>query len=196
MSDKEKILAALRKSSPPAAAAPTLDASHWVRYDDRIAQFEQMVQAVGGSVVDAGDAGLIETLEQLPIYRDSETIYSDLENIAGGVDLAAVDDPHDLAHVDLCCASGQWGVAENGAVWTTGPAEPRHRVILFLAQHLILTLPRANVLNNMHEAYDRIELPEPGFGVFISGPSKTADIEQSLVIGAHGARSLHVILTA
>ena len=40
----------------------------------------------------------------------------------------------------------------------------------------------------------RLRFEEPGFGLFISGPSKTADIELALVIGAHGARSTMVFL--
>ena len=108
---------------------------------------------------------------------------------------SAAGDYTALKDVDLSCVAGQLGVAENGAVWVTGPSEPLHRAILFLTQHLVLVLPKAALRNNMHEAYAEIGVPQPGFGVFISGPSKTADIEQSLVIGAHGARSLHVIMT-
>lgn len=46
----------------------------------------------------------------------------------------------------------------------------------------------------MHQAYKKLSSNAIDFGVFISGPSKTADIEQSLVIGAHGALSLSVFL--
>lgn len=45
----------------------------------------------------------------------------------------------------------------------------------------------------MHEAYKLISFDKPSYGVFVSGPSKTADIEQSLVIGAHGPKSGYVI---
>jgi len=46
----------------------------------------------------------------------------------------------------------------------------------------------------MHHAYDRIGDADYGFGLFLAGPSKTADIEQSLVLGAHGSRSMTVFL--
>ncbi len=55
-------------------------------------------------------------------------------------------------------------------------------------------LPRDNVVSNMHEAYRSIEFNDYGYGVFISGPSKTADIAQVLVTGAQAARTLTVFL--
>jgi L-lactate dehydrogenase complex protein LldG len=97
------------------------------------------------------------------------------------------------ARHDFVVLAGELAVAENGAVWVSG-AGVSHRVLYFLSQHLALVVPASTVVHNMHEAYARLKIGQSPFGTFISGPSKTADIEQALVIGAHGARSLTVFL--
>jgi L-lactate dehydrogenase complex protein LldG len=89
-------------------------------------------------------------------------------------------------------APGAFAVAESAAVWIAQDLVP-HRAGLFIAQHLVLVVPADQIVHNMHEAYQRIDPREVQFGIFVSGPSKTADIEQSLVIGAHGPRSLTVV---
>ncbi|HEX4149284.1 MAG TPA: LUD domain-containing protein, partial [Pirellulales bacterium] len=70
----------------------------------------------------------------------------------------------------------------------------KHRALYFIVQHLTIVLPADQLVDNMHQAYARLSFPGVGFGMFLSGPSKTADIEQSLVIGAHGPRSMNVFL--
>ena len=69
-----------------------------------------------------------------------------------------------------------------------------HRVIPFITEHLVIVLSKENLVDTLHQAYKRIGEEHSGFGLFVAGPSKTADIEQSLVIGAHGPVSLTVIL--
>ncbi|MBK6949528.1 MAG: LUD domain-containing protein [Haliscomenobacter sp.] len=101
--------------------------------------------------------------------------------------------PAELETVGLALIPAQWGVAENGAVWVS-EKDSLFRVLPFIAQHLIVVLAKDRIVSNMHEAYQRVQIDETGFGVFIAGPSKTADIEQALVIGAQGARSFTVVL--
>jgi len=95
--------------------------------------------------------------------------------------------------IDLAIIDGHFGVAENGSIWVTEEIIGR-RIIPFITQHLAIILPKNQICNLMHEAYDRIGKSNYEYGCFIAGPSKTADIEQSLVLGAHGPRSLTIFL--
>ena len=98
-----------------------------------------------------------------------------------------------LAEIEVLEIDGEFGVAENGAIWLSEEALP-HRVAPFICQHLVINVKK--IVPHMHAAYEELGKVNSGFGLFLSGPSKTADIEQSLVIGAHGARSLTVVIHA
>jgi L-lactate dehydrogenase complex protein LldG len=133
-------------------------------------------------------------LAVVPAFAAAKKVYSLCDGIPSrDVDPHAIRDPHQLEDVDFAVLKGQLAVAENAAVWVTDECVP-DRVIYFIAQHVALVVGAHAIVHNMHEAYERLRFEGAGFGCFISGPSKTADIEQSLVIGAHGARSLRVFL--
>lgn len=193
MNSRDRILSDLRAQQLPAAELPNL-AQAWIRYDDPAAQFIGLVESVGGRVVRLASPGdLPAALAEIPAFTAAQQVVSAVAEVAGNVDLAAIDDPHALETVDFAVFPGEFAVAENGAVWVTDAQVP-HRAIYFITQHLTLVVPADQIVHNLHEAYARITLGVSSLGVFISGPSKTADIEQSLVIGAHGPRSLTVFL--
>lgn len=188
------MLGAVRRQPLPAQPLPELE-QNWVRYDDPVAHFAEVLRSVGGRCVMVRDAEQIQReLEGLAEYASARQVCSLVPGIAASnVDFDAIDDAHLLEAVDFAILPGEFAVAENGAVWVSDIGL-KHRAIYFIAQHLALVVPAHAMVNNLHEAYERLSFSEPGFGVFISGPSKTADIEQSLVIGAHGPRSLTVFL--
>ena len=104
-------------------------------------------------------------------------------------------DPHAFENVDLAILKGHFGVAENGAVWITDKLMG-DRSIPFISQHLALVINKQDIVPTLQEAYERIGYDPYDYGTFIAGPSKTADIEQSLVLGAHGPKSMIVFLMA
>ena len=80
----------------------------------------------------------------------------------------------------------------------------KEKAVCFISENLIILLDKTQIVNNMHEAYRRLSTRDPksgldlfdeyGYGTFISGPSKTADIAQVLVMGAQAARSATILL--
>ncbi len=211
MNSRERILSAIRRQNVPemplpdwttAGTALSSDRANaqsasvpWITYPDKYAQFTSVVEMIGGRVIRAaGPSEVQAALAAIPAYTAAKVILSTVPEVTpGNVDLNQIDDPHRLADVDFAILPGEFGVAENGAVWVTDAAI-KHRVSYFIPQHLALVVPASGLVDNMHQAYERLSFSAAGFGVFIAGPSKTADIEQSLVIGAHGPRSATVFL--
>lgn len=164
-------------------------------YPDPVARFAETLAGVGGECVRVPTLAAAHAwLESFEPYAQSKVRASHVPGVGETTfDLAAIDDPHDLEPVEFAVLPGDLAVAENAAVWISGRGV-RHRVLYFLTQHLALVVPARQLVSNMHQAYDAVEVGNAPFGTWLSGPSKTADIEQSLVIGAHGARSQVVIL--
>ena len=129
------------------------------------------------------------------LFPEARNIASPVPEITSTINLEEIQSPLELEQVDVAVIRGHLGVAENGAVWLTESA-CRHRILPFITQHLMLLIPETSIVPTLHDAYRNIRINDEGFGIFIAGPSKTADIEQALVIGAQGARSLTIILTA
>jgi len=191
MDSKNEILTDIKRHITDRYAMPDMNIKG-IEYADKIEQFIETCKAVGGEAIllKKGD-DLNEVIKGL--YKEAGTIASDLPEITiATVNPDKVSDPHDLNGTDLAVIKGEIGVAENGCVWI--PQNVKERVIYFISEYLIIILNKENIVNTMHEAYDKLNFNNLGFGVFISGPSKTADIEQALVVGAHGAKGVTVIL--
>lgn len=190
---RDGILARIRQNRPAPVALPPAD--RFARPGLDLTQcFTDAVAGIGGEVVLVEAAGRAAALRER--FPDAARVVAAAPGLlAEGESLDPAGRPHGLADLDVLVCRGALGVAENGAVWLP-ESYLGHRAAPFITQHLVLVLHRDDLVWNLHEAYARLDVAAEGFGVFVAGPSKTADIEQSLVIGAHGARSLTVFLEA
>ncbi|MBL0170428.1 MAG: LUD domain-containing protein [Gemmatimonadaceae bacterium] len=167
VSARETILSAIRAAAvPPSPAAPHVTGD--IRALNLLERFLQVLASVGGRGV-SGDP-----------TRSVNDLIAEIVTDLGVGDRA-----------DVVVVPGRCAVAENGSVYVDA-ADLRERADIVRAEHLILVVPHGALVPTMHDAVRLIPV-ESACGWFLSGPSKTADIEQSLVIGAQGARTLHVV---
>ncbi len=191
MSSKEDILNAIKSHNVVKdSILPEYD-EFGITFENKLEKYAQVIKTVGGESFVISKDKLDETIQNL--YEDLTIVYSNVEFCSlSNFDANKQDDPHYLKDIDLAIVKGNFAVAENGAVWIKDENN-RHRSLYFIAQNIIIVVNKNDIVNNMHEAYTKIEFENSGYGVFVSGPSKTADIEQSLVIGAHGPKSGYII---
>ena len=201
MSSKEDILSKYRANVREKFDMPDLSDIAATTYPDPLLQFMNMVKSVGGNAIEVSKGSDINKLIK-ELYPDAKEIASNLPEITIATrNPDEVGRARDLNGTDVGVVRGMFGVAENGGVWI--PQQMKEKAVCFISENLIILLDKTQIVNNMHEAYARLskgegcganQFNEYGYGSFISGPSKTADIAQVLVMGAQAARSATVLL--
>ena len=194
MSNKEDILKRYRANVREKYDMPDLSDIKGITYPDPLVQFIKMTESVGGHVIEVKEGQDINVLVR-EMYPDAKEIASNLPEVTIATrNPDTVGRARDLNGTDVGIIRGAFGVAENACVWI--PQTMKEKAVMFISENLVILLPKSQIVNNMHEAYKRIEFAKEydGYGTFISGPSKTADIAQVLVMGAQAARSATILL--
>ena len=194
MSNKDDILKKYRANVKEKFDMPDLSDIKAITYPEPLVQFVKMTEMVGGQAIEVDPGRDINVLIK-ELFPDAKEFASNLPEITIATrNPDTVGRARDLNGTDVSIIRGQFGVAENACVWI--PQTMKEKAICFISEHLIILLPKSQIVNNMHEAYKRIEFDKEydGYGTFISGPSKTADIAQVLVMGAQAARSTTILL--
>ena len=203
MSSKENILDALRRHTRETYEMPDLSRLNPITFSDPVAEFKTKTTTTAG-------ARLVETAEGEDLNAIIRTVVGDsvadthplviasnLPDVTAQLNPDTVSEAQELARADVGVIRGTIGVAENACIWI--PQTMKERAICFASEQLVIVLSADSIVNNMHEAYARIasspdSFSQYKFGTFISGPSKTADIEGALVYGAQAARGVTVVL--
>jgi L-lactate dehydrogenase complex protein LldG len=190
MSSRDDILARVRSNQPapkPLPALPAFDRESKVP----LATFKANLLRMGGKFVEIPATVSITTILQ-GLFPDANVFCSAVPEFAGNRPVGQVLAPAELHDVDVGVVRAVYGVVETGSVWLTG-REFQVDALGFLAQHLVVLLDPAQLVPTMHHAYRRRADFDSPYGVFMTGPSATADIEGVLIHGAQGIRSLTVM---
>jgi len=195
MNSREKILSAVHSNQPELTALPDIEPlKSYGDKEDLLAQYTTVATNIGAKVYEVKNVDEVKMIIQNNFGTGKRIVstIAELKDIADTKEYLS-DLPVQLADVELAILRSDIAVAENGAVWITGE-QMGQRALPFITQHLAVIVNARNIVATMHDAYSSIGITNQGFGAFIAGPSKTADIEQSLVIGAHGPRSMNLFL--
>ncbi|MBS1522029.1 MAG: LUD domain-containing protein [Bacteroidetes bacterium] len=195
MSTRGGILSAIRANQPELTVLPDVEPlKAYANKENLLAQFTTIATNIGAKIYEAKNLAEVKSVIQNNFGADVKIIstISELSDIADTKEYLN-DLPVQLADVELTILQSDLAVAENSAIWITED-QMGQRVLPFITQHLAIIVNAKNIVATMHDAYSSIGITTQGFGAFIAGPSKTADIEQSLVIGAHGPRSMSLFL--
>lgn len=165
-------------------------------------QFKTSLEAVDGHcVIVHGDDGIAAALTQ--IIRPQRIAISDnpeVERLLQLTDLeieelGIVPNAHDIFRFDVGISTVQAAIAETGTLVLDSTRE-RHRLVSLVPPVHIAIVRASQIYRTLSEVLSLIRKDKeisPAV-TFITGPSRTADIELTLAIGVHGPQELYVII--
>ena len=199
---RESILAAIRKNGGAGHGGPPLPRLRLERAGgttaERIALFTETLQGASATVLSA--AGWAELAETVVAYLRDHNYPAEvavapdprLDGLAADPRLTihrGAARPLDMVSATVALA----GIAENGTVLlASGPETPN--TLNFMPDIAIVALPADSVVGAYEDAFALLPRPLPRIATLVAGPSRTADIEQTILLGAHGPRHLLVVL--
>ncbi len=199
MSSREEILGRLqiaakelRNQGASLMKEPVLPDFNKEYLGNKVAKFMELIDILHGQAME------VDSLTEVKQYIDKkypgQRVFINIEDAEyNNPEEWQNSDPHDLEDIEFALFQGTLAVAENGAIWFT-EEQMGQRVAPYICQQMGVLIKKETIHHTMAEAYEILKDPTLGFGGFIAGPSKTADIEQSLVTGAHGPRGLVVFI--
>jgi L-lactate dehydrogenase complex protein LldG len=193
MTTREAFLSKIRAAQPASRPRPDVPVFPSPEGDLR-ARFTAALSAMGGTCAEAADLSDVNALIASR-FPDAREIASAIPGVDATRALSPDTVPASLEDVDVGVVRGRFGVAETGSVWFS---EDEYVVnsIGYLAQHLVVLLDPAALVDGLQQVYRRDDFKSARYAVLVTGPSATADIEGVLIRGAQGVRSLTVVWLA
>jgi L-lactate dehydrogenase complex protein LldG len=171
-----------------------------------VERFKQSLEAVGGHctvVRDEAEAAealariVVEAKAQRVAASDSALVRRVLARMNSGAQVSENVSAAELFDYDLGVTGAQWGVAETGTLVLESDEE-RHRLASLVPPAHVALVAAASVRQTLAEVLETVGARgRDGMSrtiTFITGPSRTSDIELTLAIGVHGPGELHVVI--
>lgn len=168
--------------------------------EDLLVRFAQELNNIGGSFVFCeSEESLIHNMKILMDSRKTSTLFSLDSKLTklmkqGGIDMS--NDMDKISTAPLILTSCEALVARLGTVVISSKQESG-RMPNFLPEVHVVVAEQTQVVYTVKDAVAKIKEKYqefPSMVSFITGPSRTADIEKTLVMGAHGPRELIVFV--
>lgn len=192
------------------AASALLDAHHHEHTVERhpvspepvdpLERFRGNLELVGAkcAIVENQDEAADRLLEIINEPSTKNVVISDSELVdrlvkAAGIEAIADPSREELFSSDVGITSAQWAIAETGTLVLESGAE-RHRLVSLVPPVHVCVVKADSIRQTMGEILELVDTSANPAVTFITGASRTSDIELTLAIGVHGPKELYVIV--